>query len=219
MLLMLSNLNFTILIQDFWTDNGRGVLVAVMVGILAKIAHSLWQIFQNAWRSRRAFRIAGNWIGTCVLPSYGGSNVEIWRYTLAGDLVKLTFFAYSKTSRGAVKWVGRGVFRNNKLSAYYYELDRTSYDSGVIVMEMKGARLKGTYAQFDSHAADESFFVSDRNYVHTRISLPVVSRARMFIGLAPVNTYAEAEKLLLGMTSGPKRAPSPPLKSTNGGRR
>jgi hypothetical protein len=192
-------------VQDFWDENGKGILVAVLVGIIAKIAHSLWQFVWNIWRTRQSFGISGNWIGTCDLPSYGGdSNIEIWRYIRAGDEVKLTFFAYGKTAPGAIKWRGHGVFRNNKLSAYYYELDKTSYDSGVIVMEMKGARLTGTYAQFDSHSPDESFFVSDRSYVQARVSLPLTLRARMWVGLPPVRTYAEAAKLLLGARSAAK---------------
>jgi hypothetical protein len=136
---VLSHLNPIDLVQEFWTENGKGILVAVLVGIVAKIAHSLWQIVRNIWRSRKAFGISGNWIGTCDLPSYGESgNIEIWRYIRAGDEIKLTFFAYSSVTPNITKWLGHGVFRNNKLSAYYYELDKVSYDSVVIVMEMKG---------------------------------------------------------------------------------
>jgi hypothetical protein len=197
--LVISNLFTSAFLQNFWESEGfwKGVVVAVLAAVAGKLGHWSWKIIRQILLSRKTFDLAGIWIGECWLPSYGEqkSSIEIWRYSRAVDQVTLSFFAYNSATPEVQKWIGGGVFRGNKLSAYYYELDKSNYESGVIAMEMKGRRLKGVYAQFDPNVTDEPFYVSDNNYEQRRISLPIVPRLKMQMGFAPFGSYREVKDL------------------------
>lgn len=174
----------------FW----KGIGVALLLAALAKIGQWLWNVVVQAWRSRQAFDIAGSWIGDCLLPSYQERQLEIWRYTRRGDDVKLRFFAYDPRDSKPRLWIGGGVYRGSKLSAYYYHLAQGTYESGVIALELKGLRLRGVYAQFDPKMKDEPLFVSQPDYTQQRIDLAFFPRMRMFFGFPPLPTYEEVKR-------------------------
>ena len=116
-------------------------------------------------------------------------------YSVAGDRVKLTFYSYSADLKPE-KWVGGGVFRGDKLSAYYYVKDVNSSESGTITVEMKGVRLRGVYAQFDPADRRDPLFVSKKGYEQLRVRLTRRQRAWMFFGFPPEATEQDVENLL-----------------------
>jgi hypothetical protein len=177
--------------QHFWT----GVAVAVGVAFLNQTRDAAWSLFQRAWMTRRRFDLSGYWAGTCMLPSYTSPTFELWRYSRSGDRVKLAFYSYSSAELKPEKWLGGGVFRGNKLSAYYYVNDPDSPESGTVTLELKGLRLKGVYAQFDPKVPDDPLFVSKDPYEQVRVTLTRRQRARMFFGFPPVAKYQQAAEL------------------------
>jgi hypothetical protein len=116
---VLSKLDF-LTSEHFWT----GVAVAAVVAFLHQTRDAAWSLFRRAWMTRRQFDLSGYWAGVCMLPSYASPSFELWRYSRSGDRVKLAFYSYSSEELRPEKWVGGGVFRGNKLSAYYYERRR-----------------------------------------------------------------------------------------------
>jgi hypothetical protein len=187
---VLSRLDF-LTSEHFWT----GVAVAVAVAFLHQTRDAAWSVFRRAWMTHRQFDLSGYWAGTCMLPSYTTPTLELWRYSRSGDRVKLAFYAYSSAELGPEKWIGGGVFRGNKLSAYYYLNDADTPESGTITMELKGLRLKGVYAQFDPKVPDDPLIVSENPYEQVRVRLTRRQRARMFFGFPPVAKYQQAAEL------------------------
>jgi hypothetical protein len=175
----------------FW----KGIIVAVLVGLLAKTGQWLWGMIVETWRSRQAFDITGSWMGDCLLPSYTERQLEIWRYTRKGDDVKLKFFAYDPSGAPPSRWIGAGVYRGSKLSAYYYRLAQGTYESGVVALELKALGLKGMYGQFDPKVKEEPLYVSNADYTQRRVELAFLPRMKMLFGLPPLPTYAEVKRL------------------------
>jgi hypothetical protein len=176
----------------FWT----GVAVAVGVAFLNQTRDAAWSLFQRAWMTRRQFDLSGYWAGTCTLPSYTSPSLELWRYSRSGDRVKLAFYSYSSAQPSPEKWIGGGVFRGNKLSAYYYLNHADSPESGTVTLEMKGLRLKGVYAQFDPQMPNDPLYVSKKGtYEQKRVTLTRRQRARIFFGFPPVAKYQQAAEL------------------------
>jgi hypothetical protein len=173
----------------------KGVLVALLLAIVTKIGYWLIDVVLQAWRSRQAFDISGNWIGDCLLPSYQQRELEIWHYARKGDLMKLSFFAYGLNDPKPRRWIGGGVYRGSKLSAYYYRLAGETYESGVVALELRALQLEGVYAQFDPKVKGEPLYVSQQGYAQTRIKLAFFPRMKMLFGFPPFRTYAEVEKL------------------------
>jgi hypothetical protein len=173
----------------------KGVLVAVLVALLTKVGQWLWDLFRQAWQSRNSFDIGGIWVGDCWLPSYGDKELEIWRYWRKGDAVKLKFFTYNAGNAKPRKWIGGGIYRGTKLSAYYYLLAADTYESGVVVLELKALQLKGAYAQFDPKVKEEPLYVSKIDYAQSRIKLALGPRIKMILGFPPFRTYAEVKAL------------------------
>lgn len=180
--------------EGFW----HGVIVAVILAVVAKSGQWLWGVLRQVVQSRHEFDISGNWISDCWLPSYGNARfIEIWRYSRNGDRVNLTFFAYDPNVSEPKKWSGGGIYRGPKLSAYYYQCDKSTYESGVIALELTTLRLKGVYAQFDPKVekGKEPLFVSDTEYFQKRIKLSFFPRVKMFLGFPPFRTYAEVKEV------------------------
>jgi hypothetical protein len=174
-------------------------LAAVIAGSSAlapKVLKWLWNAGLQRWTSRNEFKLARYWIGECSLPSYPQASLEIWRYVRNGDRISLKFFSYSSRSTDIEKCIGRGVLRLNKLSAFYYLNDKSTYESGVIALEHKGPALHGVYAQFDPSDPQEALFASQPTYVQSRIkTLPFIPRAKMLFGFPPFQTYDEVKQV------------------------
>jgi hypothetical protein len=186
--------------EHFWT----GVAVAVAVAVLHQTRDAAWNFLRRALMTHGQFDLSGYWAGKCMLPSYTSPTFELWRYSRSGDRVKLAFYAYNSPKPGSQeprpeKWVGGGVFRGNKLSAFYYVNDADSPESGTITMELKGLRLRGVYAQFDPNDPNDPLFVSETPsetpYEQVRVRLTRRQRARMFFGFPPVARYQQAAEL------------------------
>jgi hypothetical protein len=192
---MIGNLELWNKLSTTITDNIVGVVATIIIYVVTKIFLYLWNIALQKWRNLYEFKIAGDWMSYCRLPS--GDLLEIWHYYLPKQQqFKLAFFSYAPDN-SASKWSGAGTIRNNKLSAYYYRLNSESYESGVVAMEVKAQKLRGTYAQFDPNFPDETFYVSHPIYDYTqvRIKLSLKCRIKMFFGFPPFRTYAEAKDL------------------------
>jgi hypothetical protein len=187
---VLSKLDF-LTSEHFWT----GVAVAVVVAFLHQTRDAAWSLFRRAWMTRSQFDLSGYWAGTCTLPHLTSPTLELWRYSRSGGRVKLAFYSYNSAELKPEKWVGGGVFRGNKLSAFYYVNDVDTPESGTITMELKGLRLKGVYAQFDPHVPDDPLFVSEAPYEQVRVKLTWRQRVRMFFGFPPVAKYQQAAEL------------------------
>jgi len=177
--------------KSFW----KGFVVPVLVALLAKIGLWLRDAIVEAWHTRHAFDISGTWIGDCWLPSYPEPQLEIWQYRRKGDQVKLKFFSYDPRNESPQKWLGGGVYRGSKFSAYYYMPAANTYESGVVALELKALGLKGVYAQFDPKTPDEPLYASQPDYQQRRIQLLFYPRLRMFLGAPPFGTHADVKKL------------------------
>jgi hypothetical protein len=195
---MLSNKLDFLTSEHFWS----GVAVAVVVAFLHQTRDMTWSLFRRAWMTRSQFDLSGCWAGICMLPSYTSPSFELWHYSRSGDRVKLAIYSYSSAELRTEKWVGGGVFRGNKLSAYYYVNDADTPESGTITMELKGLRLKGVYAQFDPQVPDDPLFVSEKPYEQVRVRLTRSQRIRMFFGYPPVAKYQEAAELCAAVSPG-----------------
>jgi hypothetical protein len=180
------------------------LIAAVLVVIAGKVLQKILAAGVHVWKSRKAYDLAGYWIGECNLPSYSKPALEIWRYTRSGfwrnapngDHVSLKFFAYTPDSRQISQWLGGGVWRGTKLSGYYYRYDKFTFESGVIALELKALTLRGAYAQFDVNHPAEPLYVSDANYVQCRIKqLPAMARLKMHFGYPPFASYAHVKAL------------------------
>jgi hypothetical protein len=188
--------------EKFWT----GVAVAVVVALLTKAGQMAWRLAVDAWNTRHQFGLSGFWAGACMLPTFEKPTLELWYYSLAGDRVNLTFYSYSSAELKPVKWVGGGVFRGDKLSAYYYVKDVNSSESGTITVELKGLRLRGVYAQFDPNDRRNQLFVSKKDYEQLRVRLTRRQRAWIFFGFPPVATHQDVENLLAAARGNEKEA-------------
>jgi len=180
-----------------WTQEATtGFITAVLLAVAGIFGHWLFNVIRTAWRDRNAFGISGFWIGECSLPSSGQTpSLEIWRYSHAGDRVTLKFFEYKSGNSEVHNYLGGGVFRVSKLSAYYYELKKHTYESGVIALELEGLWLKGVFAQFDPNFSGEPLHVSTTNYAQRRVKLRFLSRMKIFVGRPPFRTYEEVKKV------------------------
>jgi hypothetical protein len=199
---LLSKLEF-LTSEHFWT----GVVVATVLAFSHQIRNAAVSLAQRAWMTRSQYGLSGFWAGECMLPSFkGGPSLELWRYSLIGDRVKLAFYSYSPEGLKPVKWVGGGIFRGNTLSAYYYVKDPNTPESGTITMELTGENLVGVYAQFDPKAPHDPndpnarknpLFVCPREppYEQVRVKLTRRQRAWVFFGRPPVNTFQEVARL------------------------
>jgi hypothetical protein len=166
-----------LLSEKFW----HGILVAVLAAVAYKMLHIAWDIVHRKWLSRNEFDIAGFWIGQCLLPSYPTPYLEIWRYGRRRDSITLIFYSYDPSSKNISKWVGSGTWRGKMLSAFYYRLHKSSYESGVIAMQLQATKLVGVYAQFDPGHAAEPLYVSTsgkQDYVQTPVKLALWSRLK-----------------------------------------
>ena len=174
----------------------KGLILAIFLAAAGVFGHWLVKIVHQAWRSRKNFGISGFWIGTCWLPSNKETHcIEIWQYAVGGDSVTLKFFGYNSASPKINKCLGGGVFRGAMLSAYHYDFEKSTCESGVIALELRGMRLVGVYVQFDVDVDNEQLFVSEPDYVQRRVKLPFLSRMRMIVGLPPFLTYKEAKEV------------------------
>jgi len=191
--------------EEFW----HGIAAAIIIAVAIKLLERLFDLAQHIRHRHHQFSIEGHWIGKCWLPSYQTEEyLEIWRYTSRRDHVRIEFYAYHPTSSAIDKWIGGGVFRGSKLSAYYYQIDRHTYESGVIAMGLSGLQLKGVYAQFDPKAGNEPFHASTTEYSQHRIELPFGARVRMAFGRPPVQSYQTVKSMFDALPSH-RAVPSP----------
>ena len=178
--------------RDFWIN----VSVAVIFVLFGKALAVLWRLIRHIRQSHQSYTVSGYWIGTCVLPSYGGKpHVEIWRIAQNREDIHLSFFCYPPDGTAISLCRGTGVFRGAILSAIYYTPASDTYESGVLAVRLKGRRLVGSYSQFDPNHPEESFFFSDTSYSLARIRLPFRQAVRMLFGFRPLLTYAAAKTL------------------------
>ena len=182
--------------------------------LLTVFGKGVWGQARTLLRKHREFDVAGYWIGECHLPSYGGTpQLEVWSYARSGEDLLLKFFAYDPDPKvkKPTKWLGRAIFRGQKLSGFYYLYDEYTYESGVFAMDLTALSLRGVYAQFDPKVENEPLYVSTtikdasgkevlrenaRDYAQHRIrELPFIARLRMTLGLSPFKTFAEVNGL------------------------
>ena len=178
--------------RDFWIN----VSVAVTFVLFGKASAMLWRLIRHVRQSHQSYTVSGYWIGTCVLPSYGGKpHVELWRIVQSREDIHLSFFYYPPDGTAISLCRGTGVFRGSILSAVYFTPSSDTYESGVLAVRLKGRRLVGSYSQFDPNHLEETFFASDTSYCLTRIQLPFRQAVRMLFGLRPLLTYSHAKAL------------------------
>ncbi len=178
--------------KEFWIS----FCVAGSFLVFGKTSAVMWRLFRYVRQSHQSYTVSGFWIGTCILPSYGGKpHIEIWRLTQSQENVALSFFCYPPDETTIEHCAGAGIFRGANLSALYYSTLRGAYDSGVLVLRLKAQRLIGSYAQFDPKDQEEVFFASDTSYSLTRVQLSLWQATRMFLGFKPLPTYLAAKTL------------------------
>ena len=178
--------------RDFWIN----LSIAVTFVLFGKASAVLWRFVRRVRQSHQHYTVSGCWVGTCVLPSYGGKpHVEVWRIVQNREEIALVFFCYPPDGSLVSLCRGSGVFRGSIMSAIYFTPSSDTYESGVLALRLKGRRLVGSYAQFDPNDSEETFFSSDTAYCLTRIQLPLRQRVRMLFGLAPVPTYSDAQAI------------------------
>lgn len=190
---VLGNIRTTLLSGGFW----QGVVVSVVVTFLTLFGKWLLRTANTFLQTQIAFSVAGYWIGECLLPSYEGKpNLEIWFYSQRAENVSFKFFAYAPNGARPTKWIGRGLYRGSKLSAYYYKFRKRTFEAGVMALELKGLWLKGVYAQFDPNVPQEPLYVSDVNYIQWPIHrLTLRSKLKMILGRPPFRSYDEVQKI------------------------
>jgi len=175
--------------KDFWISFS----VAVIFLLAGKLSALAVRLLRQVWQSHQAYSVSGFWMGDCILPSCGeGYIVEIWRFVQRQDQIKITLLAYYPTGSFIDRCAGSGIFRGSYLSAIYYSNRRDSYESGVLALKLSNQHLRGTYAQHDIGDIDEKFYTSDSEYSLTRVRLPFIKAAKMFLGRPPFRDYAEA---------------------------
>jgi hypothetical protein len=186
------------------TEDWRGIVVAGVLAAVAALGRWILRGVQAWWKTRHDFGLSGYWIGECDLPSYPQPKLEIWRYVQRGDDVSFRFCDYDQKDPAIFDWIGRGVLRGDLCSLYYYKHHSQDYDSGVLLLRLKGRRLEGIYAQYDPNAPSASvpLFVSNirqgaatKLYTQFRAQLPFLAKARMALGWPPFKKHAEVAAL------------------------
>jgi hypothetical protein len=89
-------------------------------------------------------------------------------------------------------------------------IDRRSFESGVIALELKSRNLKGVYAQFDPKLQNDPLYVSEANYYQTPIQLSFYRRLRIIFNAPPFRTYNEVLKLYQSVAGTSHRAAPAP---------
>jgi hypothetical protein len=176
--------------ERFWAS----VAVLFLVAFFRQLRDAAWRLLYGAWEWRNKFDLSGYWAGECELPTV--SSHELWRYSLTRHSVKLVLYSYTSVAgEKPKKWIGGGVFRGNRLSAYYYLEDPNAPESGTITMELRGRSLIGVYAQFDP-----KLIVSKRDYEQVRVNLTrrerIKMRVKMLFGVPPVGTREDVVTLI-----------------------
>jgi hypothetical protein len=178
---------------ESWWEFAAGIAAVLLYPLLVEVARKPLNLLHRRLFGSSAFDVSGFWVGECWLPGYGENRrVEIWRYVLKGDRITLSFYSYDRLDAKAVGiWRGSGTFRASKLSAFYFEANADTYDSGTIALEVRGRRLIGAYTQFYVSEDREPLFTSPLDYAQTRVKLDFWPRMRAYFRLAPYKDFTE----------------------------
>lgn len=197
---MLPEFSLIALQSQFFFDIFKEVLAGAIWAVLAWLIWKLFRVIQHLFKVSRAYyRINGAWIGPCCLPRYSGERevevegIEIYHLSKNKENLTLSFFHYRPDTSEVTRYEGAGVYRGERVSAFYYIDDSKVSESGVFVLRKVGELFKGFYAQYPRSSVKP--YQSAEVFILRRIQISLWAQLKMLLHRPPYKSYAEVEKL------------------------
>lgn len=186
--------------NGFWPEVFKDVLAGAIWAVLAWLIYRLFRVIQHIFKVSRAYyRINGAWIGPCSLPRHSGDRevqvegIEIYHLRKSKENLALSFFHYRPDSAEITRYEGAGVYRGERISAFYFIDDSKVAESGVFVLRQVGELFKGFYAQYPRSSVKP--YQSKEVFILRRIQISLWAQLKMLLHRPPYRSYAEVEKL------------------------
>lgn len=197
---MLPEFSLFALQNGFWPEIFKDVLAGAIWAVIAWLIWRLILVIQHLFRVSRAYyRINGAWIGPCSLPRHTGDRqvqvegIEIYHLSKSKENLAFSFFHYRPDTPEIIRYEGAGVYRGERVSAFYYVDDSRFSESGVFVLRKVGELFKGFYAQYPRTSVKP--YQSEEVFILRRIQISLWAQLKMLLHRPPYKTYAEVEKL------------------------
>ena len=151
-----------------------GLVSAALFGLILFLIRTVWKRHIEPWWENKVYsdaRIDGQWMSSLHTQSTQ-SDRELIAVTQTGHNIEGDIQCVSGPDEGrAYKFVG--CIKNQILSAYYWNVDRRSIDSGSfsLRLEADGGQLKGHTVYYH----DLSHSLVSREYTWTREKIPAES--------------------------------------------
>ena len=104
---------------------------------------------------------------------------SVWQYTP------------SETQRVFKRYFAEGVKKDGYISAYFYNNNKNSPETGAMILKEVGSRLSCKYIQYSLENEDQ-IIQSIANYELLRTEMPLESKLRMFFNQSPFKTTSKA---------------------------
>ena len=208
---MLPDFSLIALLKEHWRDLFINVLAGAIWALLGWLLYKLFRVIQHLFRVSRAYyRINGAWIGPCALPRHKEEEevevegLEIYHLKRNNEKITFSFFHYRPDIPEIIRYEGRGVYRNGRISAFYFIDDSKFCESGVFVLRNVGEIFKGFYAQYPRTSVTP--YYSPEVFILRRVQISLWAQLKMLFHRPPYPTYAAVEALY---TAARKELPDP----------
>ena len=177
-------------------------LEAIIIGIIGAVFLKILSIFykniSNYIYSHNNFSIAGTWVAD--FDSIGTKkNIEIMHIKEKKEMVVLHIEQYSNNINTIKKLKGKGIFRGNTLSLFYYTKNKNDIDNGTMILETKhcindGTLLVGVFAEVLTEDSLKS--IKKMKYEMKRFKISFAKKIRHFFKGYYFKDYDDLKKYL-----------------------
>ena len=177
------------------------VLVGLLGIFLLKVAGAGFNFVTNAIFAYKNFSLAGSWVSIFESYAVNKHNIELLHISQKGENVLLRIEQYNNTGKSLRKFVGKGIFRGNVLSAVYYPVSSDNVQNGVFVLRVidspdHGVMLDGKYTEFGHKSINEASVLQQGEYRLYRINLPILKKIRKTLQLRCFHSYEGLRKFV-----------------------
>ncbi len=148
-----------------------GVVATALVGLSVFLVRTVWSVYVQPWWENTLYkdaRIDGEWISTLHAESTG-SDEEVVNIRQTGHNIQGDINCIAGPDKGR-SYAFVGCIKNQILSGYYWNIDRTSIDSGSfsLHLEENGSALRGHTVYYN----DTTNMLLSRPYSWQRRKVP-----------------------------------------------
>lgn len=197
---MLPEFSLIIFQSELLFDIFKNVLAGAIWAVLAWLIWRISRVIQHVFKVSRAYYgINGAWIGPCSLPRHSGDRavqvegIEIYHLRKNKENLAFSFFHYRPDSPAIIRYEGTGVYRGERVSAFYFIDDSKVSESGVFGLRKVGDLFKGFYAQYPRSSVKP--YQSPEVFILRRIQISFWAQMKMLLHRPPYGSYAEVERL------------------------